>query len=370
MADTDDKSPGALDVLRMVRESSLSSTDRHVLWAYVLRCDSSTWLTFVGPARVAEDTGVHPKTVKRSRSRLRTLGILERTKRRGDGRATDHHRLRWDLIPTRDGDTVSPSDDGTGTEDPPPEVEDGGRESPNAGSVGTEDPQERDTVSPSRGQRVPLSDHDLPRRSAQENKGSPPGTLLLFPGVDPPSSEPEVEAPPERAKTGRLDDQVQEVADQWVELWDERAPWVPGKTKGSLVRSGKAAGAPRRSGLGADDLNAIRRAISGKGKRTVDELRLLARWAFRAGEFSAAVLRGEAKPGQEENEHLSPVNVYRKTKIPGKLTKARRWASQGEPRALSDRPTSQNGRSYETLDDLFGPPREGWIDVTPDEPEV
>lgn len=341
-----------LAVFRQIRASSLSSTDRLVLVFYVLRCDSETGRTFVGANTIALDSGAAVKTVKRSRARLRTRGILEVTATRGGGRATDHHLLHADRIPVReegkgsesphDGDRESPSTD-----------EEGDSPSLNTDSVGTDDPHERDSLSPGRGQRVPLSAHDLPSDLPSGSKPpSPSGAPELFD-----------DAPPERAKTKAevLDDQVRLVCSEWWRLWNERAPWVPGKTSGSRVRTGKAAGAPRTEELTADDRDAIRKALTGKGKRTTEELCLLARWAFCATEFSAAVLRGEAKAGQAENEHLSAVTVYRKTKIPAKLTRARRWESSGSPAGPG---IPQGSTGYESLEDLANQARGPVIDVT------
>lgn len=353
-------------MLRQIRASSLSSTERLVLVFYVLRCDSSTGRTFVGANTIALDSSTSPKTVKRTRARLRTLGILQVTATRGGGRATDHHLLHADRIPHRqeeEGDTVSPSWAGKGTDDPPSVDEEGDRLSLDARSVGTDDPHEGDRESPQRGQRVPLSAQDLPRGSAQDKPLTPSGQVLAFPGMAP------GEAPPERAKTKAeiLEEDVLFVCRAWWELWDERAPWVAGKTPGSRVRSGKAAGAPRTPELTGDDRAAIRKALRGRSKRSRDELALLARWAFYSAEFAAAVLRGEAKPGQPENEHLSPVTLYRATKIPAKLSRAGRWHDMGEPRANGDahNGTGRRPRDYETLEDLFRTPDHDVIDVTP-----
>lgn len=159
-----------LTALRAVRDSTVSATVRVVLMAYVLRADDRG-ITFAGPERIAEDSGTSPKTVKRVRSQLRDLGVLEVVKRRGRGANTDHLRIHHSLLPVRMSNPLEDLPLFEESHDPPDLVLlDGGTgtQSPSASEgKGTDSPHDGDTESPSRGQGVPLSAHDLPTGSAQ-----------------------------------------------------------------------------------------------------------------------------------------------------------------------------------------------------------
>lgn len=66
-----------------LRESTLTSTERHVALAFALRADANGGSCFPGPATIGRDTGYDIRTVKRARSTLIEAGWLVELERGG-----------------------------------------------------------------------------------------------------------------------------------------------------------------------------------------------------------------------------------------------------------------------------------------------
>ena len=91
-------------------------------------------------------------------------------------------------------------------------------------------------------------------------------------------------------------------------------------------------GAPRSQDLTAESREAIDAVLVGKHAISEEDAILLCRWAFFGDDRHARHLRGEVDEDQRENEYLSPVSVYKRTKLGEKLAKARAWWDEHQAR--------------------------------------
>jgi hypothetical protein len=87
------------------------------------------------------------------------------------------------------------------------------------------------------------------------------------------------------------------------------------------------AGAPQGEALTKACRQAIDKALK---QYTVEDLILVARWAFTAPGYHAALLRGD-NPGQTQNCYLSARSLYRPTKLDDKIHQAKCWRDTGSP---------------------------------------
>lgn len=120
-------------------------------------------------------------------------------------------------------------------------------------------------------------------------------------------------------------------------------PSLPGMTASERIRSAwwkgwevrrktHPRGAPRSQDLTAESREAIDAVLVGKHAISEEDAILLCRWAFFGDDRHARHLRGEVDEDQRENEYLSPVSVYKRTKLGEKLAKARAWWDEHQAR--------------------------------------
>lgn len=99
-----------------LRESDLTSTERHVAMAFAMRANADGGSCFPGPALIADDTGLTVRTVKRARTSLIEAGWLVELERGGmDGSKRVPSSFLLSIPDT--GDTDSPVSEGPVTGD-------------------------------------------------------------------------------------------------------------------------------------------------------------------------------------------------------------------------------------------------------------
>jgi hypothetical protein len=133
------------EVIKAVRGSALSSTQRHVLIhvAYRAGDDGECWAS---ATTLGDDTGLSEREVRRTLGELAGLGVLEATPRRGQ---TAVYRLTG-RFPTPDGKSggsgrhVTP--DGKSPRTPGPDTPDATSYPPRTGSPGTPDAMSDDSI--------------------------------------------------------------------------------------------------------------------------------------------------------------------------------------------------------------------------------